>query len=259
MQEVLKLIFCSSVFVSAFLPLASAESETPAAPPTATPAAAPVAATAGLSSRLRQVSSGRTYLQIDAGDSRLDFELQRPSQKNANFLLCIPAAFTSQDGGLCGLFASRGLVGNENLVDRKIGGAIKMDGGKAKIFDTKSGADLNSEFVAKLRSERSSFFQQFQIVKDGQAEGFRDKSHFQRRCVALLKDGGAAVIESTADVTFGEFGQDLVELGVQDAVYTDMGPWSEGWYRDLKGRRISIGESRMMTDKQTNWFVLKRN
>ena len=214
----------------------------------------------GLAAKNRKTSSGRSYLQIDVGESKMDFEVLRPLRKNSNILLCIPAAFTSEYGGICGLYASRGQVGNENLVDRKMGGAIKIDAGKALIFDTNSGAMLDSAFASKMRVEKTSFFQQFQIVKDGHAEGFRDKSHFQRRCIALMNDGSAAVIESRGEVSFSEFGQDLVELGVQNAVYTDMGPWSEGWYRDVNsGKTIGIGDNRMMTDKQTNWFVLKRN
>lgn len=212
-----------------------------------------------LTANSKVAKSGRQYRVILANSSKLDFELYRPTRKDGNILLCIPAAFTSQDGGLCGLHATRGAVFNENLVDLKMGGGIKMDAGKATIFDTKSGADLDSAFVAKLKADKSSFFQQFQVVKDGHAEGFRDKSHFQRRCIALLTDGSAAVIESLVDITFNEFGEDLVDLGVHNAVYTDMGPWSEGWYRDGKsGKTITIGESRMLTAKQTNWFVLKK-
>lgn len=212
-----------------------------------------------LSAKSKVAKSGRRYRMVYAGISKMDFELARPSKTDTNVLLCIPAAFTAQDGGLCGLYASRGDVHNDNWVDRKIGGALKMDGGKGKIFDTNSGANLDSAFAAKLKADKSSFFQQFQVIKDGHAESFKDKSHFQRRCISTFPDGSAAVIESLDDITFNEFGEDLVEFGVQDAVYTDMGPWSEGWYRDGRtGKIITIGESRMLTSKQTNWFVLKK-
>lgn len=212
-----------------------------------------------LTAKAQSCSSGRSYRIIFANNAKMDFELSRPLKKDANVLLCIPAAFTSQSGGLCGLYASRGVVHNENLVDRKIGGALEMESGKGKIFDTNNGANLNSDFVSHLKSIQGSFFQQFQVVKDGHAESFVDKSHFQRRCIAFLKDGSAAVIESRTEITFNEFGVDLVEMGVADAVYTDMGPWSEGWYRDGRtGKLISIGDCKLFTEKQTNWFVLKK-
>ncbi len=215
--------------------------------------------TVTLSAKSLVCSSGRAYRMIFANNAKMDFELSRPLKKDANVLLCIPAAFTSQQGGLCGLYSSHGAVFNENLIDKKMGGALEMEAGKGKIFDTNSGASLNSDFIARLKSKQESFFQQFQVVKSGHAESFVDKSHFQRRCIALLKDGSAAVIESRTEITFNEFGVDLVEMGVEDAVYTDMGPWSEGWYRDGKtGRLISIGDCKIFTDKQTNWFVLKK-
>ncbi len=213
----------------------------------------------GLSTESKLLSSGRHYLIIHSGTSKADFELTRPDPANKNVLLCIPAAFSSPYGDICGFYACRGSLGNTNLVDKKIGGAIEIKSGLCRIFDTKNGDDLSAAYGEKLKTEKSSFFQQFQVVKDGHAEGFKDKSHFQRRCIATFSDGSLHVIESDSDITFSEFGSDLVELGVQNAVYTDMGPWSGGWYRDAKsGKRIVIGNSRMMTKDQTNWFVLKK-
>jgi hypothetical protein len=46
-----------------------------------------------------------------------------------------------------------------------------------------------------------------------------------------------------------------VSLGVRDAIYTDMGGWDEGWYRDgVKVR--TIGLMRGSTRRQSNWFVM---
>lgn len=204
----------------------------------------------------KSASSGNKYLIIHAGKSKAEFELTRPNQIDSSILLCIPAAFTSQQGGICGLYASRGSIGNKDAIDKGMSGAIEIKDGICKIIDTKSGAFLNAVFVEKLKSDKSSFFQQFQIVKNGHAESFRDKTHCQRRCIATYSDGNTVVIESKGSVSFAEFGNDLVDLGVQEALYTDMGPWSAGWYRNGQGKPIMIGESRAMTHKQTNWFVL---
>lgn len=212
----------------------------------------------GVLAETKSANSGRQYLIMRADSGKPEFELTRPKQDDASVLLCIPAAFTGAYGGICGFYASHGVLGNQNKLTKKIGGGIEMIGNSARIFDTASGASLTPEFGEKLKAQKGSFFQQFQIVKDGKAEGFSDKSSCQRRCIATRADGKLCVIESSGSVSFAEFGNDLLALGVKDAIYTDMGPWSEGWYRDAKGNLVTIGNSRSMTGKQSNWFVLRK-
>ncbi len=206
-----------------------------------------------------KAASGRKYLIIESANCSCDFELKRPSQQDEKVLLCIPAAFTSKEGGLCGLYAKNGQIANEKAVDMGIGGAAVIKNGELEIIDTNSGQHINRDFVQNLKDNKFSFFQQFQIIKGGNAESFRDKSHFQRRCIATRGDKKVCVIESDSSITFNEFAHDLLDIGVDNAIYTDMGPWSEGWYRDAKAGVVKIGESRYMTDRQTNWFVLKKN
>lgn len=213
-----------------------------------------------LAVEMRRASSGNQYRLIDARTSKIGFEIKRPAQSDPNVLLCIPAAFTSKDGGLCGLFACKGSLGNEGLIDLAMSGACEIKNGSCRIFDTNNGAELKAAYLSKLKEDKCSFFQQFQVVKDRKAESFKDKSIRQRRCVAILSDARLEIIESDDAISFNEFGNDLVEFGVQDAIYTDMGPWSEGWYRDSKsGEPVTIGNSRLSTKKQTNWVVLKKN
>lgn len=82
----------------------------------------------------------------------------------------------------------------------------------------------------------------------------------QRRCVALLPNSETVIIESQDNVSFQEFGDDLVAIGAENALYTDMGPWSEGWYRDSEtNKTVPFGNSSFMTAKQTNWVVIERD
>ena len=217
------------------------------------------AESSGVTAEDRASLSGRHYILIHPNGCKLDFDVARPSRQDDNVLLCIPAAFTSRSGGLCGLYACRGEVSNTSAVDKGMGGAIQFQAGTCKIFDTKNGASLDDAFVEQLKGSKSSFFQQFQIVKDGHAEGFKDKSHLQRRCIATFANEECAVVESQDNVSFQEFGEDLLSLGVQNAIYTDMGPYGGGWYRDSKENKIvPIGKSHLLTNRQTNWVVIEK-
>jgi len=214
---------------------------------------------ADLSVADQKAASGRHYLIIRPTDCKIDFVVVRPSKRDDNVLLCFPAAFTSRKGGICGLYACRGEVGKDSTVDHQFGGGIKFEDGKCKISDTKGGALIDQSFLDSLRITKSSFFQQFQIVKDGRAEGFKDQSQVQRRCIVTFADGQAAMVESKGDVSFRELGEDLLGLGVRNAIYTDMGPYGGGWYRDLKNNgTVSIGKDHSLTKRQTNWVIFEK-
>jgi hypothetical protein len=71
-----------------------------------------------------------------------------------------------------------------------------------------------------------------------------------------LKGNKTAIIESYEHITLTAFTKDLLELGAVDALYTDMGAWDEGWYRQ-DNKLITIGRMKSQTEKQCNWVVFK--
>jgi hypothetical protein len=82
---------------------------------------------------------------------------------------------------------------------------------------------------------------------------------FQRRGIAILNDNSIAIIESEQAITLEVFSKDLVLLNVKQLIYTDMGAWDEGWYRNpLHNVLIKIGKDLSQTDKQSNWIVFKK-
>ena len=96
------------------------------------------------------------------------------------------------------------------------------------------------------------------MIEKGVGANYKDKKLFQRRAIVKLKGNKIAIIESFEHITLAAFTKDLLELGVVDALYTDMGSWDEGWYKDpASGKTITIGRMKMQTDKQCNWVVLK--
>lgn len=208
----------------------------------------------------KTASSGNHYLLLQAGEPlAVDFAVARPQVSDPETLLCIPAAFTSARGSISGFYALKGVSFNLAGTDRAISGAIEFKDGNFRIFDTDRGALINKEMIERIKTEKTSMFQQFQVVKGKQAEPFKDKTHYQRRCIANMSDGKRAIIESDESITLTAFAKDLVELGVNDAVYTDMGEYDEGWYKDpSNGRAKAIGQIRLKTDKQSNWVVFKK-
>lgn len=205
----------------------------------------------------REAPSGNDFNFMFLNGANISFTTQRPSREDKNVLLCLPAAFTMRNGKIGGIYISDGKVFNKGMVDRGLGGAAKMIGSRLEIFPTEYGKLLTDDLLNDVAKQNGTLFQQFQAVEGGTPAKFKDRSYFQRRGIAVLKDGSIAIVESVDSITLTTFAEDAAALGVRDLLYTDMGAWSEGWVRNPKnGDILPIGNDRGMTDRQTNWVIV---
>lgn len=186
----------------------------------------------------------------------MDFLLKRPDKNDSEILLCIPGAFTDLKlFKVDGLYIDKGTVNNKNQINHTLGGAIKIINGECEIFPSKKGKLLNDSLINLMVKQKASLFQQIQVIEKGKGARFKDLKEFQRRAIVKIK-GKTAVVESFEHITLSAFTMDLLELGVSDALYTDMGSWDEGWYKNTDAV-ITIGRIKTQTDKQSNWVVFK--
>lgn len=210
----------------------------------------------GLSISRLKGESGTHYSYFRKNDLAVGWGVKRPDRGDKAVMLSIPAAFTTTSGGVVGIYAINGKVHNRRAISKPIGGSLIIEDGDFKIFPTKKGAVFSDAFVSSLKKRRATLFQQFQIVVDGTPASFKDKKRYQMRALVQFKaktDKG--VIESKEEISFLTFNRDLAGLGVVNALYTDMGAWDEGWYRDPQnGRIVTIGNDRSATEKQSNWL-----
>ena len=215
----------------------------------------------GLQVETKKTASGNTYTIFYKNNLAMDVALKRPDKNDRNILLCIPGAYTDlRTLGVDGLFIDNGTVINKNKVNYTLGGAIKIVKGECTIFPTNKGKLLNDSLVNILVAQKGSLFQQIQMVEKGVGAKYKDVKLFQRRAIVKLKGNKTAVIESYEHIKLAVFTADLLELGAVDALYTDMGAWDEGWYKDpASGKAVTIGRMKTQTDKQCNWVVFKTN
>ena len=68
-------------------------------------------------------------------------------------------------------------------------------------------------------------------------------------------DNSFCICQSKERLTIQDFQKALVDAGVENAVYLDMGGWSEGWYKNAYDEKMVIGEGMTSTDKQTHLLV----
>ena len=65
------------------------------------------------------------------------------------------------------------------------------------------------------------------------------------------------MVESKARMTLSDFQDSLIKNNVTNAIYLDMGTYSEGWYRGSNGITNTIGENMDATSKQSNWLIFE--
>lgn len=204
--------------------------------------------------------SGTTYTFFKKNSCTIEFTDLRPDKKDASVLLCIPAAFTNTSNDqVDGIYAVKGKVDNTGFINKTLGGVCYISKNSCRIFQSGKGRLFKDSLFAVVKAEKISFFQQIQCIRQGKASGFIDQKVFQRRGIALMKDHSVAVVESKEDITLKVFAEDLAALGVVDLIYTDMGSWDEGWYRDPTTKLPkTIGKDLSQTARQSNWVLFRK-
>lgn len=202
--------------------------------------------------------SGVVYTLFAQGDLMFDFVVARPAETRKDVFLCVPAAFTTAEDKVDGLYISNGVVGPTRNVNQELGGAMIIKNGKGRLLSTDRGKVLTEKLLQSVERARGSVYQQFLIVHDCKPAPFRDKSKFQRRAVYETLSGAFGVVESDRPISFEVFNKDLVEIGVKEALCCDMGAWDEGWYRSPSSPQVvRIGLDRSLTNRQSNWLLLE--
>lgn len=205
----------------------------------------------------KKTKSGYNYTIFYKNNLIMDVSLKRPDKNDNTILLAIAGAYTDlQTYSVDGLYIDNGKVYNKNKINHTLGGAIKIINGECDIFPTQKGKLLNDSLINLVVAKKGSLFQQIQMVEKGTGATYKDIKLFQRRAIVKLKGKQTAIIESYEHITLAAFTKDLLELGVTDALYTDMGAWDEGWYK-TDGKIVTIGRMKTQTDKQCNWVVFK--
>ncbi len=208
----------------------------------------------------KQGKSGTTYTFIKKNTCTIAFTDKRPDKNDAAILACIPAAFTNlQNYKVDGIYAVNGKVENTSAINTSLGGVFYIEKNKCNVFQSGKGKLFKDSLLNIAKMNKASFFQQIQCIQNGKAASFSDKKLFQRRGIAILKDNTVAIIESSGSITLKVFSDDLVLLGIKQLIYTDMGSWDEGMYKDpVTGKTVVIGKDLSQTAKQSNWIIFKK-
>lgn len=184
----------------------------------------------------------------------IDFETNRPQVKDKKIKFCIPAAFTSPKNEVVGAFINQGKV-MHTQVSTGLNGGLAIYNDKVEFIST---GDSLANILERVKSLNGDFFQQCLLIYKSTPVPCHLFGERKIRCraIALLHDE-IVIIESKVSMGINAFTMELIGIGVQDALYTVMGPWSEGWYRRNDNTIVPIGNNRYSTARQTSWITFR--
>ncbi|MCM1452343.1 MAG: hypothetical protein NC102_08785 [Clostridium sp.] len=155
------------------------------------------------------------------------------------------ADIRKDNGGIVGAFVNAG-----NLVSkgRTKPGFCAIVGGKMTI-----GVAESTPYLEQAIENDGYFFRQYPLVVGNQVVENKPRGKSLRKALAEL-DGRHVVIMSRREMTFRDFSQTLVDMGVSNAIYL-VGSASNGFAIGRNGEKTEIGKRGMHAPENTNYLV----
>lgn len=188
-------------------------------------------------------------------EAGFSFERTKPDERDTNIGLCMVAAFTSKPPEhIVGTTVCKGEL-RADSTESETGYCLIVDGNI-----TISPLNQNREqSISKAIEQKGDYFQQMLLVHNRQAvktNVFKNRTT-ARRALAIV-NRKPLIVETNDRIHIDTFTTCLLQMGAEQAIYLDMGSWSEGWYRTNNQTIQRIGNNRRSTHLQTNWITIKR-
>ena len=179
------------------------------------------------------------YSQISKHVTRYDLpegELRWTNVRPKDAKMCIPAAFTTEDGKVAGAYRLNGKTHQKEVYKMKV--SLK-----------------GNIFYISPRWMSDNGFQQLTLVYNSRAMRFKSKDKSMRR--ALCKDAkGAFILESNYPMTLTRFALECSRQST-NATYLDMGEYGYGYIKQNNIVRPLFVLGIATQHKQTNWLYIE--
>jgi hypothetical protein len=190
--------------------------------------------------------------------NKLNFHLtnKKPPYIDNIYFSTAAALTLDYNGNICGLFI---VDGNEVSPDNEkyTGGCIITNESIEIINNNVFDLDYKNSVIKNKGSyfENALLIDKCNPIEWNLPNGDQPR---QRRAIIEINDK-FSICESNNAIDIKTFQKALIKIGVENAIYTDMGGWSDGWYKSIDGKQVKIGEVSEFTKFQTNWLYLSIN
>jgi len=181
-----------------------------------------------------------------------------PAEDDSTVVFCAEAAFT---GSLQDAFSHSNIAGDHVSAGQRYKGYSSPVNTGAFVYAQgkwKFARQPYSDLLDSAVRRHGMGFTQILLVHHGEGVPISLKSlkdHVKNIYRALCQhDGKLYIMESRKPITLEQFKAALLRLGVEEALYMDMGKgWNHSWYRDSKGEVHEIHP--YAHPYCTNWIV----
>jgi len=178
-----------------------------------------------------------------------DFHVGKLDQKDNSIVLAMQAADIRKDNGkIVGACVHNGEVISKGLAKK---------GYVAIINDHISvGVSEHSPLFEEAIEKDGDFFRQYPIVSEGEIVENNPKNISIRRAICE-RNGIFFISETSVPVSFHDFSQMLVDMGVKNAVYLVGSQYASGFCRDSNQELQTWGEINYSRAKNVSYLVWK--
>jgi len=191
-----------------------------------------------------------------------------PTESQQDVVLCCEAAFTDR---LLDEFTHDNINGHHVCDGEYFLGSpssLWSDNSGCFVYTPEGGCLFSSSPELDVRRAEDvkggMAFMQHLIILDGKYQDVKwsrkpeDINTYRALC---RFEGKICIIQSESPIRYDEFEKSLVDLGVSDALYLDMGArWNYAWYRNSDG---SVGylfeENKSINTYTTNWITFRKS
>lgn len=181
--------------------------------------------------------------------------IERPDPiRDTNIVFCCAAAYTGTGtkghSNIAGDHVSSGQRYNGYRCTRNTGCFVSYNG-KWKFLYKEYSHELDS-----AATHNGAGYAQEMLIHDGQRLRTARPDNNVNLFRALCERGGhLCIADATEKMAFGEFKQSLIDSGVKEALYTDMGRgWNYSWYREYADSSATYIHNEYQ-EAATNWIV----
>jgi hypothetical protein len=187
------------------------------------------------------------YLPVD---QQVYWVRKRPICHSGQSLI-VPAAFTHPNQSIAGAAIEWGQTVNAQI-SGQLNGFCVISYLRPSIIHANQMSPIKMKQMAKVGN---SLFQQDLLVENGHALPIAHAATMNLWRALVIFPNRFEVVENDVAMRRDDFQAALLKIGAQQAIYLDMGTWSEGAYFSSQNRVVKIGKMRQNTRRQTNWLV----
>ena len=184
---------------------------------------------------------------------------------DSSIVFCCAAAFTADWGTapshdrIQGDHVSRGQFYQRPALKRNTGAFRAWDSSWSFDYDANADSEMiRTWFKSNAIDGGAAFRQEMMIHKSQMVRTTRPFSNVNQFRALCQMGKRLCIADSAQAISFGEFIQLLLNAGVDEALYMDMGPgWNYSWYREYAGGEATYIHSATL-GSATNWLVFHK-